>query len=252
MTASTSHARLITLLPSMNAEVVRWTLEQSGIPFGEEPHAPVFHLLAFKRLGIKARYVALVFEKQCFTDVAKIMGFFRSQVASQYLFASNSTEQAMMDELWPQFHKELGSAAARWIYAHMLPNKQVMDEILTKGVPKMERTAYRYGYTGLRSLVKKALNIGPQTSVKMADQFQRVFDRTDKLLRDGRPYLLGDRFSIVDILFCANGAPCVLEPGYGAPLPTLQQTPYTMRQIVQTCQERPSGQFIQRIYEQYR
>jgi glutathione S-transferase len=237
----------------MNAEVVRWTLEQSGIPFREEPHAPVFHLLAFKRRRIKARYVALVFQNRRYADVAKIMEFFKSQAASQHLFLHDATEQGFMDKLWPQFHKELGGAAARWIYAHMLPNKQVMGEILTQGVPRMERIAYRYGgYSLLTGLVKKALNINAQTSTKMADQFQGVLDQTDQLLRDGRPYLLGDRFSVIDILFCANGAPCVLEPGYGAPLPTLQQAPPAMQQIVTACRDRPSGQFIQRIYEQHR
>jgi glutathione S-transferase len=134
----------------------------------------------------------------------------------------------------------------------MLPNKQVMGEVLTKGVPRMERIAYRYGYGGLTGLVKKALNIGPQTAVKMTDQFQGVFHRTDQLLSDGRPYLLGDRLSIIDILFCANGAPCVLEPRYGAPLPTLEQTPPAMQEVVKACRERPSGKFIQRIYQQHR
>lgn len=252
MTASLAPYRLITLLTSMNSELIRWILTYGAIPFQEQPHAPVFHALAFRRLGIKARYVALVSQDQRLADISAIIAFLKYQPTIEPLFSTSATEQAAVDDLWLQFHKELGGGAARWIYAHMLPQHQVMREIWTQGVPRHERIMYRYFYPQLSGMVKNALKINANTAVTMADRVRRVFDQTDKRLSDGRPYLLGECFSIIDMLFCANSAPCVLEPLYGVRLPTLEQSPPAMREMVEECRARPSGQFIHRIYEQHR
>jgi len=45
------------------------------------------------------------------------------------------------------------------------------------------------------------------------------FDHIASLLRDGRPYLCGERFSAADLTFAALSASIIVPPTYGVPLP---------------------------------
>ena len=74
-------------------------------------------------------------------------------------------------------------------------------------------------------------------------------------LADGRPYLMGDRLTIADIVFCTTTAPIVGERNYGPlpnTLPRFEDMPEEMRRRIQGWAEEPAGKYVKRVYAEHR
>jgi glutathione S-transferase len=76
---------------------------------------------------------------------------------------------------------------------------------------------------------------------------QRIFDDVAARLRDGRRYLLGDRFTGADLTFAALTAPFVMPPEHPFP-PPADRFPAPVHAIWRTMREHPAGAFVLRLY----
>lgn len=80
------------------------------------------------------------------------------------------------------------------------------------------------------------------------------------MLSDGRKYLFGDRMTLADMAFAVSGAPLVLPANYGGDqfkqgaIPTFEQFPKELQEIISSKRQTPAGKFILRLYaeERYR
>ena len=66
------------------------------------------------------------------------------------------------------------------------------------------------------------------------------------------PFLAGDRFTAADIAFCALGAPMVMPPEYGGPLPAAESLPSDVQTKLRRWIDHPAGQYILRMYASHR
>lgn len=86
----------------------------------------------------------------------------------------------------------------------------------------------------------------------------QVFQQVDDALSDGRRYLLGSTFTAADLTFAALGAPVILlaEDNYPQPtypcIPSSEDIPDKMLDFVTRLRQRPSGQFLIRLYKEDR
>jgi glutathione S-transferase len=71
-------------------------------------------------------------------------------------------------------------------------------------------------------------------------------------LADGRTYLAGTAFSAADLTFASLAAPAVLPPNYGSPMPTLDQLPGGMLEVVEEFRTTPAGEFVLTMYRDRR
>jgi glutathione S-transferase len=78
----------------------------------------------------------------------------------------------------------------------------------------------------------------------------KIFKAVERLLSDGRNYLVGNQFSAADLTFATLAAAVVIPEGYGVKLPELSQLPAQMVTQIQLFQT-SAGKFVLRLYREY-
>jgi glutathione S-transferase len=254
----TTPGRLITLLPSADVDLARWLLARWGVPFREEPHAPVFHLLALKRAGAGRMDSPLFLRGDArFAGVeALVDGLDRHALEQVRVLPDPNSDAGLHAAVMALQHDlrwTMGMGTVRWAYHHFLRDRALVWDSFTTGVPGWERLALRAGAFGpVRNRLISALGLSDAAAAEALDTVRTGFDRVEALLADGRRYLCGDRLTLADLAFATSGAPMVLASGYGGHLPAYEACPPDIRAVVTALRARPAGRFIQRLYDEER
>ncbi|MGZ4272698.1 MAG: glutathione S-transferase C-terminal domain-containing protein, partial [Solirubrobacteraceae bacterium] len=100
--------------------------------------------------------------------------------------------------------------------------------------------------------VSRFLGVDDASSSAALLSVDRVFDAVADRLADGRPFLLGDRFTAADLAFAALAAPMLLPSLYGSPLPPPDAMPPEAARHVRRMRSHPAGRFADRLYREER
>jgi glutathione S-transferase len=101
------------------------------------------------------------------------------------------------------------------------------------------------------------LGVSPARGERALARTRETFDEVDRMLADGRRYLLSDSLTLADITFASLAALAVLPPEYagrslrGRRL-TLDDLDAGWRAEVEAFRQRPAGQFVLRLYREER
>ena len=101
-------------------------------------------------------------------------------------------------------------------------------------------------------MVNKVLDITPETAAESDRRMRAVLDDVAGRLADGRPYLLGERFTIADLTFAALAAPLVLPPEYGVALPPVEAMPDPMAATIRELRAHPAGAHALKVFREQR
>jgi glutathione S-transferase len=163
---------------------------------------------------------------------------------------SDDPEQAKAD--WTTFNNTLGYATAVFGYYHLLKRREIMITPLSDGAPEFEVSAVRWAYPVFAGFLKVSLRLTPSRAEKSLGEIRKIMRTVDERLSDGRPFLMGDHFSLSDMAFAVAAAPAVWPEEYGGKLPQLADTPPPIQNAVAEMRQHPAGQFALRIYRQHR
>lgn len=95
------------------------------------------------------------------------------------------------------------------------------------------------------------IDITETSAIESYREIGWVFDRVSQILADGRKYLLGDRFSAIDLTFAALAAPMIQPPEHHISPTPIAELPTQMQTDIRTCQATSAGEFGLRLYREH-
>jgi glutathione S-transferase len=249
--------RLITIPISHYCEKARWALDRAGVAYVERPHLQGIHVIASKRAGGQGTTPVLV------TDDAGVLG--ESADIVSYADAhgpralglygdgnGHGDQRAEIEALQRDFDEVLGPDGRLWMYQHLLERPDLAERYGCAGVPAWERRALPRLYRLMARLIRDKLGVSAEAAVQSERRVDETFDRVAARLADGRPYLVGDRFSAADLTFAALAGALLMPPQWGIPLPQPDELPPVAAAKVRAMREHPAGQFALRMFEEER
>ena len=243
---------LITFPPSLDSEFSRFLLTHYGVERREERHVIfISSAITLARAGT-VRFPVLFDESLRLNTVHKLIDHFEPLAAAERRLVPPGTDLVALRRDWKLFHSELNTATTVLAYYHLLPHRDIMVEPLSQGAPPMEVKAVERGYPVFQTLIGALLRLSPARAEKMLATIRSCLQRVDDRLADGRPYLLGERFTLSDMAFAIAAAPVVWPDQYGGAVPALAATPAALQAIVRECRDRPSGALALRLYRDLR
>ena len=244
---------LVTITLSHFCEKARWGLDRAGIAYREERHAPGFHALAVRRAGGRRSTPTLVTRDGVLGDSTDILQWANDHARKgSELYPDDPAARAAVLTLEDRFDEDLGPHVRRAIYFEMLPVRRLTLPLMTQGVPRVERVLLPLFYGTLRKAMRSSMRIDAAGAKRSTERLMGVVEDVGRLLADGRRYLAGDRFGAADITFAALAAPAVCPPGYGVPLPRLEDLPPGAAALVRSVRDTAAGAFCLRMYRDER
>ena len=243
-------ARLITIPFSHYCEKARWALDRCGIAYREDGHLPIFHYLATARAGGGRTVPVVVTGATVLTDSTNIVAWADGHKPAT-LIPADPVERDQALALEDDFDRALGPATRRWTYFHLLPRRDLDDRLLV-GVPRWERVALRVARPLATRMLTRRLAIDAASVERSRAEIDASFAAVDRLLADGRRYLVGGRFSVADLAFASLAAPAVLPPTHPATMPALDDFSPAPRAAMQHWRATAAGQHALRMYARER
>jgi glutathione S-transferase len=134
------------------------------------------------------------------------------------------------------------------MYHHTLPVVRGLAPWALAGVPRWERAAFTVAGGLVEPALRRYLGVDGEAAAAALARVDGVFDDVAARLTDGRPFLLGERFSAADLTFAALAAPLLVPDAYGSPLPPVDALPEAMAREVRRLRAHPAGRFALRLY----
>ena len=243
---------LITFPPSLDCELSRFLLTYYSVRYEERRHAFGFNFLATLWHARTLYFPLAVSGVYQLDSVRKMIDYFDPLCPASRKLLPDGPARAVVEADWTAFNGTLGGATTVFAYHYLLPHREVMIHPLSEGTPSLEAFTVRWGYPIFALALRKLLGLSDQTAAAALAQIRSAVKFVDDRLADGRPYLVGGRFSLSDMAFAVALAPLVLPDTYGGPLPSFTDLPPVMKALTQELRARRAGQFSLRIYRDYR
>ncbi len=251
MHTKTPAATLITIPLSHYCEKARWALDRVLLPYREEPHAPLLHLLATKRND--GGSVPILVHGTCrLIDSTAILVHADAVCGGNLLYPSDAALRREVEALEERFDTQLGPHTRRWAYEQLLPDAKLIRSLWLHQAPRLEARFLSVIMPLARYLVRAGYRITPDSARRSLDRVQDVFREVERQLSDGRLFLTGEHFTAADLTFAALAARVLFPAECRAVLPSLNAVPVPMRDEVLRLRATAAGQFALRLFSQER
>ena len=246
---------LVTIPFSHFCEKARWALDYARVAYREEGHVPGLHRRAVKLASGKAGSVpVLVLDGDGVLDDSPLIVRWADARATsdRKLLPSGGRERDEALALEHHLDVDFAPHVRRFAYFHLLPDRARALELMRIATPRLEHTLVRLGFPVLQRFMRRAMRIDRENTMRSRDKMRSVFDAMSERLGDGRPYLLGDRFSVVDLSFAAFSTPLLTPAEHPLRRHTQAELPATMDDEIRGLRETAAGLFALRMYREHR
>jgi glutathione S-transferase len=234
-------------------EKARWALESLGLEYEIRHLPPGPHVQATKQLGAPGSSLPLLVSGD---DVVHGSGAIIDWAESANADPSRSLiPNCKLEEEWRSLEHRLDAVAGvhlrRYYYSEaIVDHPESVRPIFTRDLAPSERQSVNENWGLVRQLMIGAMDLGPEQGQESRRVVEEELDWFDGLLADDRRFLLGDRFSRVDITAASLLAPLALpkeHPTYG-----ILELPPRTRADLALWAERPTLEWVREIYRGYR
>jgi len=256
--AGPARLRLHTISYSHYVEKVRWCLDRAGIGYDEVPSIGILGVLLLGRTVPVLEWPAARTSVGNSPEILRLLwGLHGSDPDGRAAFLEPTEETLALER---HLDRALGEQVRRWTYQRLFGNTDLTLQVWgarEPAIPGWQRGLLRPLRPLLELAVRRMLRIDAASAERALARTRAVFDEMDQRLADGRRYLTGDSLSFADITFASLGALAVLPEQYGGGrlatrFPDVTTLPEPWRSEVAGFRERPSGQFILRLYREQR
>ena len=195
-----SKPRLITFGISHFCEKARWALDWHRIAYDEIGWPPGWHLVLAKRCGASATTLPIVDGGTVIQGSGIIIDWAdgRGDDPRRTLAPRGNLVEAQ--EIERRADEVIGLHVRRLAYAETLPTCPHLVKpalFLRTSVP--DRLIGNFMWPVTRRLMMRVYDVRPGAASESRSKLESELDWLDNKLADGRPYLVGDRFSRVDL-----------------------------------------------------
>ncbi len=240
--------RLITIPYSHFCEKARWALDRAEIGYREEGHLPIVSWWPVWRAGGRRTVPVLVTPNETLSDSTEILHYADRHGRAPALFPDGNDVRDLEDD----FDRHVGPQSRRIAYDVLLNDRASLRRILDASGPPWEVAVGRAARSLIAGVIRKGLRVDPVNVRRSEATLGEAFRRVDDRLRDGRPYLVGARFSAADLTFAALAAPVVLPDEYARFLIPYPELPSAARAIIDRYRATAAGQFALQMYAKHR
>ena len=241
--------RLITIPISHYCEKARWALEYLQIPFQEFAQMPPFHQIPAKQYGGTTLPI-LITGTRIIRDSTEILRYLNTLQPGK-LYPTEPELHRLATELETLFNDNLGVNARRWGYSAVLTPELIYPK-WTQGVPRWQKLLFPIVFPPMKSILRKRFQITETSARESYREIEKVFDRISQILGDGWGYLLGDRFSAIDLTFAALAAPILQPLEHHIPPSPIEVAPLQMQADVRACRSTRAGEYGLRLCRDHR
>jgi glutathione S-transferase len=248
-----AEARLITFPPSVDSETARWILAHHGVAYREVRQSAVG--AGLRTVWHRAAIPILFRGGAKLSPSRPILDHLDARAAPERrLLPQEPGLAAEAETLWREYNGEMGVWIARFVYFYVLQDRALALRLMGDGVPRWQAALDALAFPLVRFAMRRGLGgLDRRLAEDARDRCRRAFDGVAERLRDGRRYLLGERFTLADAAFCACAAPLMLAEVYGGSLPRLEEMPGEMQEEVRRFRQHAAGAYALRVYgEHYR
>lgn len=243
--------RLLTIPISHYCEKARWALDYHGLPHIEERHLQVFHYLRSFQLGGGPSVPVLIDSGMAISDSTAILKHLDRYATPDTCLYPELDRRAV--EEWEElFDETLGIESRRWVYFHALQTPRMAMRTSSQGVPGWQAFVAPLCYPVLKVYITRLLDVTAERVRTGLDSSRGIIAQVDAALSDGRPYLVGSRFSAADLTLACMMAPFLMPPEYGVRLPQPDDVSEPMRAIIGEMRSTRTGQYVLHLYRTHR
>ena len=198
--------RLYVFAVSHYCEKARWALEYHGIEHELRFLAPGLHFQVCQSLSLAETTVPiLVNDQEVVQGSANIIDWAEQQSNPQNKLSVEGTQ-----EIERRVDAIIGVHTRRFYYSDVLLNDpDAAKREFSFGLANAESNTFDEIWTLVRQGMIDAMDLGKVQREESREIIERELLWLDSLLDDGRPYLLGDRFTRADLAIAALTAPIV-------------------------------------------
>ena len=194
-------ATLVTFGISHFCEKARWALDWHGIAYEEISWPPGVHRILAKRCGAKCTTLPIVLEgKTVIQGSGAIIDWAESKARDRNRSLTPQSNQAEIHEIEWRADEVIGVHVRRLAYAEMLPScSHLLKPTLFHRVSGWNHLVGSMMWPMARRIMIQMYNVTPEAALESRSKLEGELDWLDGKLADGRPYLVGDRFSRADL-----------------------------------------------------
>lgn len=245
-------AKLITFRVSHYCEKARWALDWHGIPYEEISWAPGLHRVAAKSRGARGSTVPILLDATELVQGSNaIVDWAERNCSDDARSLVPSGDAAEAEQIVRRADSVIGPHVRRLAYAEILPaHPEMAKPALFLGTSPTQRFVGKLMWPVTRRLMMAAYDIRPGAAADSLSRLEAELDWLDHLLADGRRYLVGDRFSRVDLAVASLLSP--LARPEQMVLYRALPAPSGLAAIMARLKVRPAMRWVEQQYRTHR
>ncbi|HEX8364033.1 MAG TPA: glutathione S-transferase C-terminal domain-containing protein [Allosphingosinicella sp.] len=243
---------MLTFAPTLDTEQARLALDYYGIAYRERDHLVPWAMLMTRGHGGTGKVPLVYGRGVAASGPREIAAHYDSPLPEELkLVPTEAAAAAQFEADWALTNGTMSGGTAIFAYYHLLPERRLMAPIFAAPTSWPERLTMPLFYPLMRKMIAAQLKLSPEAAEAARGKILSSFDETDRRVADGRLYLNGDeRMTLADIALAAAAAPLLLPKGFGTVLPTADQSPPELAQLMRSLAARPTARFVQRLYSE--